>query len=469
MLATWWAGALAVLLPRGVVSQWQLHGHSIRPSPPDVGLYAADWYMTGTVIPSKKALVVQPGAPVRQGALWSRRPIKSNDFEVKLDLTVEKPEKTDVVEQGFVLWYVYENGTEAQATHSFNQLCNQEAILANTWQEHMRMAGFDLLGYRSKFNGLGLFFIDAGDGPEVSAIANKGDTEVQYKHKQSFPNARKVGNWANGKQITVNLRVKPNTVKVEFEGAFTYSWELPAEVKADGYIGITTYGGNKGAVDSKDKSNIVKIWELAVTNYDQNTKGEEKSMPVTAPPVAPEERADVLHESSSFKDHRQESDAIKELTNTVFKLVMETQPLRVQMTHAIDSLTKRVEAMENTFQSLKDEIDKKTGHHLSQEFDLIKKELSSLSTVASQEHKARKERLDVLHKDITHVHKVAHGPDNLDQHLNKLTESNQRTLDQLTSEHQRMFGVSLSAIAFVVVAGLSLYNKFRCWEKKHVL
>jgi len=32
-----------------------------------------------------------------------------------------------------------------------------------------------------------------------------------------------------------------------------------------------------------------------------------------------------------------------------------------------------------------------------------------------------------------------------------------------------MFGVSIAAIAFVLVAGLSLYNKFLCWEKKHVL
>jgi len=92
-----------------------------------------------------------------------------------------------------------------------------------------------------------------------------------------------------------------------------------------------------------------------------------------------------------------------------------------------------------------------------------------LSTVATKENKERHKKIESLHEDIVDVHKTASNPDTIDHHLNKLTESNQRTLDSLTTEHQKMFGVSIGAIAFVIIAGLSLYNKFRCWEKKHVL
>merc|ERR1712151_395785 len=128
---------------------------------------------------------------------------------------------------------------------------------------------------------------------------------------------------------------------------------------------------------------------------------------------------------------------IKELTNMVFKLVVETQPMRQQMSRAIESLGKRIEVMESNFADLKAELDKKTGHKLG--------------------------------ADIADVHKSAHSPDNIDKHLDKLTQSNTKVLDQLTNEHQKMFGVSIAAIAFIIIAGLSLYNKFRCWEKKHVL
>merc|ERR1712039_321737 len=125
--------------------------------------------------------------------------------------------------------------------------------------------------------------------------------------------------------------------------------------------------------------------------------------------------------------------------------------------------------METNFADLKVEIDKKTGHKLGQEFDAIKKELTSLSSVASRENQERHKRLESLHEDIADVHKSAHSPDNIDKHLDKLTKSNSKVLNQLTNEHQKMFGVSIAAIAFIIIAGLSLYNKFRCWEKKHVL
>merc|ERR1712217_741905 len=134
------------------------------------------------------------------------------------------------------------------------------------------------------------------------------------------------------------------------------------------------------------------------------------------------------------------------------------------MSRAIESLGKRIEVMESNFADLKAELDKKTGHKLGAEFDAIKKELTSLSSVASKETEERHSRLESLHADIADVHKSAHSPDNIDKPLDKLTQSNTKVLDQLTNEHQKMFGVSIAAIAFIVIAGLSLYNKFRCWE-----
>merc|ERR1711920_361369 len=125
--------------------------------------------------------------------------------------------------------------------------------------------------------------------------------------------------------------------------------------------------------------------------------------------------------------------------------------------------------MENDFKQLQDELDRKTGHKLNDEFATIKDELSSLSTITSKNSHDRQKRLDKVHGDIADVHRVAHSADGIDKHLDKLMQSNNQVIDKLNGEHHTMFGVSIAALAFIIVAGLSLYNKFRCWEKKHSL
>jgi len=272
--------------------------------------------------------------------------------------------------------------------------------------------------------------------------------------------------------VKVKVRVQPKEVVIEAEGKG--SIKLPASLAAGGYVGISTFGGSLEPKihEPAEKTMRFEVQELEISNKDPNAKAEEKevhAVPEAQARKSDEISEDVLRESSSYKDHRAESDAIKDLTNMVFKLVVETQPMRTQMTQAIDSLGKRISIMERNFAELKQEIDKKSGHKLSEEFSAIKQELSSLSTVAHTETKERHKKLETLHSDIADVHKSAHSPDQIDKHLDKLSESNSKVLDKLTSEHQLMFGVSIAAIAFIIIAGLSLYNKFRCWEKKHIL
>merc|ERR1712107_101687 len=193
-----------------------------------------------------------------------------------------------------------------------------------------------------------------------------------------------MGKFDRTKEVNVKIRVQPTETKIEVVGSG--SAIVNAAVKSGGYIGFTSFSGNKGTPEASERSDYVELMEMKITNYDTNAKGEDMpsaaSMP--APPVVPEaEKEDVLAASSSFRDHRAESDAIKVLTNMVFKLTLETQPIQSQLSSAINSLSERVTVMEKTFDNLKKEIDKKTGHHLGAEFDLIKQELSSLSSVAS--------------------------------------------------------------------------------------
>lgn len=462
--------ALVASIP-GAEAQTFLKGHSIT-SPPVVTTLASDWNIAGTVIPSTRSLVLQPGVPNRLGFFWSKYPLLTNDFEVSFDISVKAPADRSVKEDGFAFWYVNENVSDSVNTITSAHLHNQEEIVANSWHTAFVAEGLDLLGYRSKFDGVGVFFTNGGqnkDRPTVGAIA--GDGKTTYNFNQGVPNTEAVQyDFRSGNKFTVKLRFRPLGLKIEIVGG--PSQEVKCDVRSGGYIGMSVFGGQKGKVEASERSDFIELHNLNVHNHDSNAKGEDLPAAGAAEPAkakAPDEQQDLIHESSSFKDHRAESEAIKELTNMVFKLVVESQPMRQQMMRAIESLGRRVGVMEKTFENLKVELDKRTGHKLGEEFDAIKKELTSLSHVASTETKERHKRLESLHEDIAHVHKSATSSDNLETHLTKLSQSNQRTMESLTNQHQTMFGVSIAAIAFIVIAGLSLYNKFRCWEKKHIL
>jgi hypothetical protein len=451
---------LAALLELGS-AQTRLEGHSLS-TPPNIYRLASDWFLGGTVIPSGRSLVLQPGVPGRSGFGWSSSPLLTDDFEATFKFTSKSPEKRTVKEDGFAFWYVYENTTEAHYQISVDSLHNQDQMIANTWQTAFDIAKMDMFAYRSQYNGLGVFFCDdASSNPTVSALANNGN--MPYKLGLTVPSQDAMKfDWRGGKEVTIKVRVQPTKATVSIEGGPSY--EVKSDFKSGGYMGFSTAGGKKGSMDTKERSDTIEIIKLDVMNHGSG-KGEELKT-VEEKPVSGGE--DLLAATSSFRAHRDESAAIKDLTNMVFKLVVESQPMRKQMLKAIDTLGRRITVMEATFESLKKELDKKTGHKLGDEFANLKKELTSLTRVATSETEERHKRLESLHTDLSAVHSNSASSD-VDKHLDRLADANRKTLENLNQEQSRMFGVSVSAIIFIGVAGLALYNKFRGWEKKHVL
>merc|ERR1719428_1458219 len=141
------------------------------------------------------------------------------------------------------------------------------------------------------------------------------------------------------------------------------------------------------------------------------------------------------------------------------------------MKSAIEHLNERLTKMEENFKRLKEELDKSSGNKLDVEFEAMKRELSTLSQYATTDTQERHKKLDKLHRDLAAHAKPSNsaGSKSIDGHLEKLGEATSRALDGLQTQQRRMFGTSVFAIAFVVIAGLGLYCKFRGWEKKHVL
>jgi len=440
-----------------------LPGHSISAAP-DINQLAKMWQLTGTAMPSHRSLILTPGVADRVGTVFSKTPLKTNDFSAEFTFSA-KPGVAGFENDGFAFWYSEENGSELLQEASNKHSHNQDELIAGTWHAaYVKQMGLGLLGYKTQYRGLGVFFAkNAAGKSSVSASFGDGssftkaDTELELDFQTS-------------EDYLVQIRVKPDSVviSVESKGEKKGTLSLSAKIAAGGFLGFTSYGGSKDTYyPARERTAFVELKGLKVENF-ASGQGEDSMANVPDPQVPTGDKEDVLGAHSSFRDHRAESEAIKELTNMVFKLVIESKPQREQMKAAIQALSKRVAAVEQSFQAVKQEIDKKTGHSLGEEFEAIKKELADIHATAHRDTDARGKKLADLHSDIETVHKSAAGGD-ISGHLDSLSRSNEKMLDQLTSQHQRMFGVSIFAIAFIIVAGLSLYNKFRCWEKKHVL
>lgn len=451
----------------------KLKQHSIG-NPPNIHDLTSEWLLAGTVIPTGKSIFLQPGTPHRGGVIWNQFPLLTNDFEVKLGVRAVKPPASrpphsdPLNHEGFALWYTYENVSDTTvydltAMHAHGQ----QELIDGSWSNAFTAAGNDLFGYRSKFDGFGVIFSSHDTTPSVIALSNDGK---ESKTTLSAASTDIISfDWRTGEEITATLRCKPDGAVVEIPGQGKV--ELKVGCRSGGFLGITVWGGLKRTQDNHETSTVIELNRIEVNNFDAKAVGEElhEVKEVVDPKTMEAGREDVLHESSAFKEHRQESDEIKNLINMVFKLVVETQPVREQMSKALDTLGKRITTMETSFTELKSELDKKTGHHLEEEFSALKKELTSLSSVATKETHERHKRLEELHTDIQGAGKSAGSTADLGKHLTKMADSHTKVIENLESTGTRMFGVSIAAISFIVVAGLSLYQKFRSWEKKHVL
>jgi len=453
---------LWLLTARTAAAPSALPGHSIV-NPPDINLLAKMWQLTGTAMPSHGSLILTPGVADRVGTIFSRSALKTNDFEAQFAISA-KPGISGFRGDGFAFWYSEENASDLLSAASTKHSHNQDELIAGTWYNHYVKLDLGEVGYKTHYKGLGVFFVKDEQGQSLLRV-HYGDGE-KTAGQQTALDIR------NGEDHLVKIRVTPDTVTVtvESKGETRATVSSAMNLKSGGFIGFSCFGGTKESYNPKERSAFVEIKGLQVLNHAAGPGEDEMpSMDPGAPAPPQGEKEDVLGAHSSFKEHRDESEAIKDLTNMIFKLVIESKPQREQMKASITALSKRIATVEETFRNLKAEIDKKTGHNLGAEFEAIKKELADMHATAHRDTDRRGKKLADLHSDIEHVHKTASSGGDISGDLDSLSKSNEQVLDQLTNQHQRMFGVSIFAIAFIIIAGLSLYNKFRCWEKKHVL
>ncbi|CAD7967535.1 unnamed protein product [Amoebophrya sp. A120] len=452
------------------------------PFPVSHHLLDDSWHLKGTAHPQgdDKCIILGVGVPGRAGYLWSKNPSPSNDVEISFKFSVTTdPQTTNIPhKQGFAFWFVED--PDATGKHITDILGDPVYMRTQTLGLTLNKVSRDVMAYRSKWNGLGVLFTprtveyQTGSTPisksEQAIVAAVNDGTKSLYTNGDIPSAlaKKVNFRNMPGHMHVKIRVTPNNVKVEIGEAgknqYTVLLDENKSLPKNAVLGFTTFTDDE-AVDytgGHRDFDTTRLWELEVKNFDQSVKVQERKVQSDKP--GEDMHGDFLYEHGALKEHREESAAIHQLTNMVMKLIAETEPVRREMERTVLSLSQRVISLEKIFGELKQEINQKTGHDLDKEFDDIKAELVQLSQTANSETERRKEKMQALHDDLEQMRGSTMGGA-----LEKLTETNNAVLESLSSGHQWSLFISLCAVGIILLAGLALYQRFRNWEKKHIL
>lgn len=387
-------------------------------------------------------------------------------------------------QQGFAFWYVYNDVAKSDLDSVFEHH-GDDSILETLEHEH-----YELMGYKGKFDGFGVIFNNVKSdeatstnrySPTISLIKNDGTRTLSVKDGVTMPY-----DFRNKGILKVRLRLQPSKVSLFVQHAPLEEEGEDEEPAMEEYIQVALF-------DDVDVKHGAFVGWSAVSGHESSEEGDADAIEIggfsvddkeiredlpDVPEVTPDDHEvpdeEDAHEPIPKQDQKaghSEAEVIQKLTNTVLKLVFETEPLRDEMHEALETLTRRVTGLEETLTALKHEINEKTGHDLDKEFAEVSKELSSLSRYAKAGGDSRQRNLDDIHASL--VDEMGSGRrgilEKMERHLDKATSANKSVMKQLEQGHKWTVMMLFSAILCISIAGFMLYNKFLAWEKKHIL
>eukprot|EP00397_Hematodinium_sp_SG-2012_P005613 GEMP01005634.1.p1 GENE.GEMP01005634.1~~GEMP01005634.1.p1 ORF type:complete len:479 (+),score=99.69 GEMP01005634.1:156-1592(+) len=444
-----------------------------------------DWTIWGNCIPGRNAFGLQASVANRASLFFSKYPIESNDIQLEFSFRVTGPPES-TRRQGFAFWYVHD---DVGKNTGFQSIFMASEILAERGDisHFLDSSGYGLMGYKAAFDGIGVVFnnVESDDPqrrssykPTISLLINKGKKHLSLDAGIKIP-----FDFRNKGMLKARLRLAPNKITLFVQKAETGETSneqvefmqvaevTDVNVRPHGYIGWSALSGPEPLSVAGDADRI-QLGSFSVDNLDSAQQGIPE-MPALHK-FNTTGHHDVLREHSPHKDQRLEGDAIQKLTNTVLKLIFETEPLKQEMKVSIELLSKRVTALEKTLKSLKMTINQKTGHDLDKEFAQVKSELLSLSKVAKEGMDSRRENLENIHStiaqnlDLESKHRGG-AREAVEKQLSTVSLANQSVIAQLDHGHRSTFIMLCVAVAVIAIAGMFLYNKFRSLEKKRIL
>ncbi|EER08913.1 lectin-domain protein, putative [Perkinsus marinus ATCC 50983] len=323
---------LLLLLVEVVSGQVQLESHSFTQAL-DRRVFNKRWNAMGTCVLENDHILLTPRTADRFAALWHKSPLRTDNFEATFTLDLKNPpDGTDPKhEQGFAFWYVYDDPTTQYPSDVRHCSDRCTALLEN--------AGLGLMGYKSNFNGMAIFFpnnrfVDGRMDLQPSASLAMNDGSLIFNRQVDLPTGYGSFWDYRNRRLTVQVRVQPESVVVQGRFSDTDPWTLLINyqvsdpnfrIRPNGYIGITSLVAPVGG-QIINLVDYVALNSLNVVNYDPGQKGEDAEI-VT-------ESYDDLSHPDPVRDKALASSpealvaSLVDLKLAAYKIITELEPMR---------------------------------------------------------------------------------------------------------------------------------------------
>lgn len=475
-----------------------------------------DWNLQGNGIPVKTSLILSTNSSDRGTVLWHNYPVLSNDFEVEFIFDVIGLDRPESIGQGFAFWYVAQNASASFWEIPFSEKTRMTET--GDWAGYMHsVMGQRIFMGDAKFEGVCVAFtptvneVTPGEGqydPNISLMYNNGQEKKMPVQHFANESSKKV-NYRNVGKLLGKIIIKPDKLEVWMQNPINKSsHDLIGSIngislKPGGYVGFTAATGKGPKLINPGTGNVpvdytryrpdrIKLYTFQVTNKDPNQEGEANLPPLqkqtatttvaptsTGTPadlvdqmfnegVVEKGKQDVVHTHSKHAGERKEAELLRELAAQLFKLIMESEPQRLQLRRLILNIQRRLDSMEATVEELKTEINASTGHDLDKEFDNLRRELMSLSTFAKSEGDSRIEHLKNLDQTVKTLD-LGEGAANPDDMFGSIHGDAFKIVEDIDSGSKWLYILAGCCIAFICILGIMIYQKFTSWEKKHIL
>jgi len=411
--------------------------------------------------------------PERMGFAFSKWPVKTGNFEIKVHFRVtgEASPTSPAADQSFGVFYVEEN-----VTSLFKE---PELISAASWKEGLDSTGFSFSGGLAKFKGFGVVLSDADKGtdadkkqkPVVSYVSNDGTKSLAYG--VDVPNAKAKAidfrNTLNAAQL--KIRVSPEFVEAHIKQSPSLSWqEIFRVVRADesipvpeaGYIGITAWSGSAAEGVTSD---LVSIIQVDMNNFDDTALGED--MKDVSAKIQEAYREMLTDENRHFVDQKSQADHLQRLTSMLSDHVAEARPMDQRLFDDLQALDVRMSRLDEDCRTLSKEFSILVNPAGGAGVGAVKDEIVGLRRLLVKDSQAHKTKVEEVKENVKKV-KATQGSAGTEAlgTISVQSEVLERTVSSSTTQSSWLLFCLFGCV--MLIGGL-MYKRMNYYERKHFI
>lgn len=434
-----------------------------------------NWYVSGSVIQTRLfrlGLVMNPGISGRQGILWNKQLLRTNEFDTSVMLSFDD----------YVLGNTNSNiPAKDQHVGIFFSAANVSSILEKAlkhvktpdWSDAMIRAGIDpsmgvALVKGKFFDGVGVLIspIDERSGkrsPSVTVVAGDRRETAKLSSKESEFSSTQLS------FLRFKIRIKPDSITVLYQEVADWRELLTVKnlktIPKQGYLGITSFTG----IENKNVAPFrTRVSSLHVKSYDLTAASDEAFFAKHGLSVK------QLLDSSTYADPVAQTKVIKKLSDIMIDYLETTVPVYTQFREQITSLQKNVSEMDAFIAGLAKEakytFEASKGKEANRDVAALASEVKSIHAVLNQ---IERDRESVVDSVMDAQDELDHSGYPIDRHLGyygQRINSRGEELDAMIESQNRFTLILLLlVVASAVGMGIAFYYRLnRYAEKAHL-